>query len=77
LQLGSLLLKGLGVRSDDVSFLRALMHESMELRARETIEKKESKEADYVVSFQVILLTYNSKGWKESVSSFVQKQGND
>lgn len=36
-----------------MSFLRGLMRESMELRAQETLEKKESKEADYVVNFQV------------------------
>lgn len=53
LQLGSILLRGLGVRSDDVSFLRRLMRESMELRAQEALEKKGNVENDYVVRFQV------------------------
>lgn len=39
-----------------MSFLRGLMRESMELRAQEALEKKESKETDYVVNFQVICL---------------------
>lgn len=53
LQLGSVLLRGLGVMSDDVRFLRRMMRESMELRAQETVEKKEHKETDWLVPFQV------------------------
>lgn len=53
LQLGSVLLRGLGVMSDDVRFLRRMMRESMELRAQETIEKKENRDTDWLVSFQV------------------------
>ena len=53
LQLGSVLLRGLGVMSDDVRFLRRMMRESMELRAHEAIDKKENKETDWLVPFQV------------------------
>ncbi|KAG0598990.1 hypothetical protein M758_12G118100, partial [Ceratodon purpureus] len=53
LQLGSVLLRGLGVMSDDVRFLRQMMRESMELRARETVDKKEKRDqADWLVTFQ-------------------------
>ncbi|BBN13424.1 K+:H+ antiporter [Marchantia polymorpha subsp. ruderalis] len=62
LQLGSILLRGLGVRSDDVSFLRRLMRESMELRAQEALEKKGNVENDYVVRFQAkVRETWNSR----------------
>ncbi|KAG6554856.1 hypothetical protein Mapa_003439 [Marchantia paleacea] len=62
LQLGSILLRGLGVRSDDVSFLRRLMRESMELRAQEALEKKGNVENDYVVQFQAkVRETWNSR----------------
>ncbi|KAL2622723.1 hypothetical protein R1flu_002928 [Riccia fluitans] len=62
LQLGSLLLRGLGVRSDDVSFLRRLMRESMELRAQEALEKKSNDENDYIVRFQTkVRETWNSR----------------
>lgn len=54
LQLGSVLLRGLGVMSDDVRFLRQMMRESMELRAKETVEKKEKRDqSDWLVTFQV------------------------
>lgn len=53
LQLGSVLLRGLGVMSDDVRFLRRMMRESMELRAQETVERKDGRETDWLVAFQV------------------------
>lgn len=53
LQLGSLLLRGLGVMSNDVSFLRQMMRESMELRAQQTLDKKVAKDSDWLVAFQV------------------------
>ncbi len=53
LQLGSVLLRGLGVMSNDVSFLRQMMRESMELRAQETLDKKVAKDSDWLVAFQV------------------------
>ncbi|XP_073292587.1 K(+) efflux antiporter 3, chloroplastic-like isoform X2 [Primulina huaijiensis] len=39
LQLGSKLLKGLGVMSDDVSFLSQLVRDSMELQAQDALER--------------------------------------
>jgi len=58
LLLGSVLLRGLGVMSDDVRFLRRMMRESMELRAQETVDRKESKEIDWLVTFQVCPLWF-------------------
>ncbi|CAM6096927.1 unnamed protein product [Calypogeia fissa] len=78
LQLGSLLLRGLGVRSDDVSFLRGLMRESMELRAQETLEKKGSKEADYVVKFQArVRETWSSRTNSPTRLSWNEKEHQD
>lgn len=53
LQLGSVLLRGLGVLSDDVSFLTRVMRESMELRARVALERQEEKDGNWLDSFQV------------------------
>nr|GMD07230.1 K(+) efflux antiporter 3, chloroplastic [Ipomoea batatas] len=44
LQLGSKLLKGLGVMSDDVSFLRQLIRDSMELQAQEALGKTDDQD---------------------------------
>ncbi|CAB4320349.1 unnamed protein product [Prunus armeniaca] len=44
LQLGSKLLKGLGVMSDDVNFLRQLFRDSMELQAQEGVSKTDDRE---------------------------------
>eukprot|EP00850_Spirogloea_muscicola_P015217 SM000115S23896 [mRNA] locus=s115:2248:8946:- [translate_table: standard] len=52
LRLGSILLKGLGVRSDDVTFVRRMMRQSMELRAREVLEKKDGANASWLAPFQ-------------------------
>eukprot|EP00850_Spirogloea_muscicola_P011015 SM000067S20292 [mRNA] locus=s67:73176:79809:- [translate_table: standard] len=52
LRLGSILLKGLGVRSDDVTFVRRMMRQSMELRAREVLEKKDGANATWLAPFQ-------------------------
>lgn len=46
LQLGSKLLKGFGVMSDDVTFLRQLFRDSMELQAQEELSKTEDREFD-------------------------------
>ncbi|KAK9007425.1 hypothetical protein V6N11_074349 [Hibiscus sabdariffa] len=46
LQLGSKLLKGFGVMSDDVSFLRQLFRDSMELQAQEVLGKTDDREPD-------------------------------
>lgn len=52
LQLGSVLLRGLGVLSDDVSFLTRVMRESLELRARVALERQEEKDGTWLNSFQ-------------------------
>lgn len=53
LQLGSVLLRGLGVLSDEVSFLTRIMRESMEVRARVALENQEEKDGDWERPFQV------------------------
>ncbi|MCO5612748.1 hypothetical protein L7F22_067017 [Adiantum nelumboides] len=53
LQLGSVLLRGLGVLSDDVSFLTRVMRESLELRARVALERQEEKDGAWLNSFQM------------------------
>lgn len=52
LQLGSKLLKGLGVMSDDVSFLSQLVRDSMELQAQAG-NKTAGPEPDVMKSLQV------------------------
>ncbi|XP_068656240.1 K(+) efflux antiporter 3, chloroplastic-like isoform X2 [Aristolochia californica] len=44
LQLGSKLLKGLGVMSDDVNFLSQLVRDSMELQAQDSFKKSDEQE---------------------------------
>lgn len=44
LQLGSKLLKGLGVMSDDVTFLSQLVRDSMELQAQEAVVKTDDQD---------------------------------
>ncbi|XP_059653131.1 K(+) efflux antiporter 3, chloroplastic [Cornus florida] len=53
LQLGSKLLKGLGVMSDDVTFLSQLVRDSMELQAQEEFSKTDDQEADVMKPLQV------------------------
>ncbi|KAG8368562.1 hypothetical protein BUALT_Bualt15G0058400 [Buddleja alternifolia] len=53
LQLGSKLLKGLGVMSDDVSFLRQLVRDSMELQAQEALGKTDDQELNVMNTMQV------------------------
>ncbi|TQE02583.1 hypothetical protein C1H46_011817 [Malus baccata] len=52
LQLGSKLLKGFGVRSDDVNFLRQLIRDSMELQAQ-GVSKTDEKELNDLQPMQV------------------------
>lgn len=52
LQLGSILLRGLGVMSDDVSFLSTLVRNSMEVQAQEAL--KDIKEVDIMKPLQVL-----------------------
>lgn len=53
LHLGSKLLKGLGVMSDDVAFLSQLIRDSMELQAQEAINQSEYRELDLMKTLQV------------------------
>lgn len=53
LQLGSKLLKGLGVMSDDVTFLSQLVRDSMELQALEAINRTEDRENDVMKPLQL------------------------
>ncbi|KAF4355814.1 hypothetical protein CsatB_028211 [Cannabis sativa] len=53
LQLGSKLLKGLGVMSDDVSFLSQLVRDSMELQAQDSLSKSDERETEIMKPLQV------------------------
>ncbi|GAV65108.1 Na_H_Exchanger domain-containing protein/TrkA_N domain-containing protein [Cephalotus follicularis] len=53
LQLGSKLLKGFGVMSDDVTFLRQLVRDSMELQAQEELSKTDDREYDTMKPLQM------------------------
>ncbi|PUZ67931.1 hypothetical protein GQ55_3G474200 [Panicum hallii var. hallii] len=53
LQLGSILLRGLGVMSDDVSFLSKLVRNSMEVQAQEALKDIGDKEVDIMKPLQV------------------------
>lgn len=53
LQLGSKLLKGQGVMSDDVTFLSQLVRDSMELQAQEEIYKTDDRESGVMKPLQV------------------------
>ncbi|XP_027347538.1 K(+) efflux antiporter 3, chloroplastic isoform X4 [Abrus precatorius] len=53
LHLGSKLLKGLGVMSDDVAFLSQLIRDSMEFQAQEAVTQSEYRELDIMKPLQV------------------------
>ncbi|KAK9690558.1 hypothetical protein RND81_09G137600 [Saponaria officinalis] len=53
LQLGSKLLKGLGVMSDDVDFLSELVRNSMEVKAQEELTRTDDQEYDVMKPVQV------------------------
>ncbi|KAL3515438.1 hypothetical protein ACH5RR_022340 [Cinchona calisaya] len=53
LQLGSKLLKGLGVMSDDVTFLSQIVRDSMELQAQDTLDKTGEQDIDVMKPLQV------------------------
>ncbi|KAK4381294.1 K(+) efflux antiporter 3, chloroplastic [Sesamum angolense] len=53
LQLGSKLLKGFGVMSDDVSFLSQLVRDSMVLQAQETLARNDEQESKVMKPLQV------------------------
>jgi hypothetical protein len=48
-----MLLKGLGVMSDDVSFLSKLVRDSMELQAQEALKDIADQEVDIMKPLQV------------------------
>ncbi|GMI74399.1 K+ efflux antiporter 3 [Hibiscus trionum] len=52
LQLGSRLLKGFGVMSDDVTFLRRLFRDSMELQAQEELNRTDDREPEILKPLQ-------------------------
>jgi len=54
LHLGSKLLKGLGVMSDDVAFLSQLIRDSMELQAEEASSQPENRGLDIMKPLQVL-----------------------
>ncbi|KAL2254503.1 K(+) efflux antiporter 3, chloroplastic [Sesamum indicum] len=53
LQLGSKLLKGFGVMSDDVSFLSQLVRDSMVLQAQETLARNDEQESKVMKPLQM------------------------
>ncbi|CAN0920985.1 K(+) efflux antiporter 3, chloroplastic [Linum grandiflorum] len=66
LQLGSKLLKGLGVMSDDVNFLSQLVRDSMELQAQEELDR--SDESDMGIMKPLQVRVSDSNGVNASVS---------
>ncbi|GMY38904.1 K(+) efflux antiporter 3, chloroplastic [Fagus crenata] len=62
LQLGSKLLKGLGIMSDDVNFLSQLVRNSMELQAQEKISKTDDREYEIMKPLQVRVADQNGDG---------------
>lgn len=53
LQLGSKLLKGFGIMSDDVTFLSQLIRDSMELQAQEVVDKYDDQVSKVMKPLQV------------------------
>lgn len=53
LQLGSKLLQGFGVMSDDVNFLSQLLRNSMELQAQEVLGRNDDRENESMKPLQV------------------------
>lgn len=49
-------MKGLGVMSDDVTFLRQLVRDSMELQALEALNKSDERDLDVLKPLQVLFL---------------------
>lgn len=72
LQLGSKLLKGLGVMSDDVSFLRQIVRDSMELQAQEALSKNDEQESNVMEPLQVRVA--DLIGTQSPISSTLQEE---
>lgn len=53
LQLGSKLLKGLGVMSDQVSFISQIVRDSMEIQAQDALDKSDEQELEIMKPMQV------------------------
>lgn len=71
LQLGSKLLKGMGVMSDDVSFLSQIVRDSMELQAQEAVNKSDEQDSDVMKPLQVRVA--DLIGNQEADSSIIAK----
>ncbi|XP_024517682.1 K(+) efflux antiporter 3, chloroplastic isoform X3 [Selaginella moellendorffii] len=70
LELGSVLLRGLGVMPDDVNFLRRIMRESLDVQAQEALEKKAGGEFAWVKPFQDKVRDHSTKtGSKQDLST--------
>lgn len=61
LQLGSKLLRGFGVMSDDVTFLRQIVRDSMELQAQEALKKTDDQEPNIMKPLEVRVADYITK----------------
>ncbi|KAI4367164.1 hypothetical protein MLD38_022932 [Melastoma candidum] len=61
LQLGSKLLKGFGVMSDDVSFLSKLVRDSMELQAQEELGNSDNRESSVTKPLQVRIADFDER----------------
>lgn len=59
LQLGSKLLKGLGVMSDQVSFLSQMVRNSMEIQAQDALDKSNEQELEIMKPLQVRIFGCN------------------
>ncbi|KAK4375095.1 hypothetical protein RND71_005772 [Anisodus tanguticus] len=62
LQLGSKLLKGFGVMSDDVTFLSQLVRDSMELQAQEVVDKSDDQLSKVMKPLQVRVADFVQNG---------------
>ncbi|KAK6156717.1 hypothetical protein DH2020_010965 [Rehmannia glutinosa] len=62
LQLGSKLLKGLGLMSDEVSFLSQLVRDSMELQAQEALGRPDDQELSVMKPLQLSLDEEEARG---------------
>lgn len=62
LQLGSKLLKGFGVMSDDVTFLSQLIRDSMELQAQEVVDKSDDQVSKVMKPLQVRVADFVQNG---------------
>lgn len=62
LQLGSKLLKGFGVMSDDVTFLSQLIRDSMELQAQEVVDKSDDQVSNVMKPLQVRVADFVQNG---------------